>query len=172
MVELFELQSQQGPCLDCYRTGRPVVTADLATANGRWPRFCAVAQSAGFRAADAIPMRLRGQVIGALNLFRTEPGSLNEDDLLVAQALADVSTIAILRHRKAVDSPVLNDQLNQALNSRIIIERAKGMIAKRQQIDMPAAFTRLRNHARNHNRRLADVANDIVQGALEVTDLR
>ena len=92
VVELFELQSQQGPCLDCYRTGRPVVNEDLATVNGRWPRFSVVAEMAGFRAADAIPMRLRGQVIGALNLFRTETGSLNDDDVLVAQALADVAT--------------------------------------------------------------------------------
>lgn len=171
VVELFELQSQEGPCLDCYRTGQPVINVDLDTVNGRWPRFAAVAKMAGFRAADAIPMRLRGQVIGALNLFRSEPGSLDEEDVLVAQALADVSTIAILQHRTAVDSTVLNDQLNEALNSRIVIEQAKGMIAQRLRLDMPAAFTRLRNHARNHNHRLADVANDIVRGTLGVTDL-
>ena len=171
VVELFELQSQEGPCLDCYRTGRPVVNEDLATVNGRWPRFSVVAQMAGFRAADAIPMRLRGQVIGALNLFRTETGSLNDDDVLVAQALADVATIAILQHSNAVDEHVLNDQLSRALNSRVVIEQAKGRIAEREHVDMPAAFFRLRNHSRNHNRRLAEVATDIVHGTLEVAAL-
>ena len=115
VVELFELQSQEGPCLDCFQSGRPVVNQDLAALNGRWPRFAPVAVAAGFRAADAIPMRLRGTVIGALNLFRTEAGSLNDDDVAVAQALADVATIAILQHRNASDLDVVNAQLRTAL---------------------------------------------------------
>ncbi len=170
IVELFELQSQEGPCLDCYRSGQPVVNEDLASANGRWPRFAAVALNAGFRAADAVPMRLRAQTIGALNLFRSEPGSLNDDDVLVAQALADIATIAVLQHRTTLEAQVVNDQLNQALTSRVVIEQAKGVIAERDQVDMQQAFARLRNHARNHNRRLADVANDIIDGTLDLRD--
>lgn len=166
VVELFELQAQEGPCLDCYRTGKPVVNQDLATVNGRWPRFSTIAMAAGFRAADAIPMRLRQQVIGALNLFRTETGSLSDDDVLVAQALADIATIAILQHRTAFETNAVNDQLNHALNSRIVIEQAKGMIAEHGKLDMQQAFTRLRNHARNHNLRLVEVATDVVNGTL------
>jgi len=166
VVELFELQAHEGPCLDCYRTGKPVLNQDLATVNGRWPRFSVIALEAGFRAADAVPMRLRGQIIGALNLFRSEPGSLSDDDVLIAQALADIATIALLQHREAIETQVVNDQLNHALNSRIVIEQAKGMTAEHGQLDMQQAFARLRNHARNHNLRLVEVATDIVNGTL------
>lgn len=166
MVELFELQSQEGPCLDCYRTGEPVVNQDLASADGRWPLFAPIALSAGFGAADAIPMRLRKQTIGALNLFQSNPGSLGQQDLKAAQALADIATIAILQHRAMHEARTVNDQLNHALTSRIIIEQAKGVLAERQHLDMHDAFARLRNHARNHNRRLGDVAVDVVEGRL------
>jgi GAF domain-containing protein len=169
IVELFELQSQEGPCLDCFRTGEPVVNQDLTTVNGRWPRFAPVAVEAGFMAADAIPMRLRGQVIGALNLFRTETGSLTADDVAVAQALADIATIAILQNRVTVETKVLNEQLAFALSSRIVIEQAKGMIAERQQVPVDQAFERLRRHARNHNVRLADLARRTVNGDVDPT---
>lgn len=171
VVELFELQADEGPCMDAYRTGRPVVNEDLAAADGRWPRFAAVALQAGFRSADAIPMRLRGHIIGALNLFGHEPGSLSDEDVLVAQALADVATIAIIQHRAAADASALTDQLNTALNSRIVIEQAKGMIAEGGHVDMADAFARLRNHARSHNLRLADLATGIVHGTIDVTAL-
>ena len=171
VVELFELQTQEGPCLDAYRSGQPVVNEDLATVDGRWPQFATVAMAAGFHAADAIPMRLRGQVIGALNLFRTQPGSLNDDDVVLAQALADIATIAILQHRTALETRVVNDQLNQALNSRIVIEQAKGMVAERERLDMDQAFARLRGHARNNNLRLSDVATDVVRGAVHIAAL-
>ena len=167
VVELFELQSQEGPCLECFRTGEPVVNQDLTSLNGRWPRFAPVAVEAGFMAADAIPMRLRGQVIGALNLFRTETGSLTADDVAVAQALADIATIAILQNRVSVESQVLNEQLNVALSSRIVIEQAKGMIAERQRLPIDQAFERLRSHARNHNMRLAVLASDTVNGDVD-----
>jgi GAF domain-containing protein len=166
IVELFELQSQEGPCLECYRTGQPVVNQDLAATNGRWPRFTAVAVDAGFLGADAIPMRLRGQIIGALNLFRTETGSLTEGDVAVAQALADIATIAILQRRRAAEAEVVNEQLSYALSSRIAIEQAKGVIAEREMQSVDEAFLRLRQHARNHNQRLADVARDVVAGSL------
>ena len=167
LVELFELQSREGPCQDCFRTGRAVVNHDLTGADPRWPRFAAVATGEGFRAADALPMRLRTHIIGALNLFRSTPGALNDDDVTAAQALADIATIAIVQHRSALDAQLLNDQLTQALASRIVIEQAKGMIAERRRLSMEAAFASLRHHARGKNRRLADVAHDIVDGTMD-----
>jgi len=171
IVELFELQSQEGPCLDCYRTGRAVVNQDLTAAGDRWPRFTPVAVDAGFRAADAVPMRLRGEIVGALNLFRSAPDSLNGDDVLVAQALADIATIAIIQHNAVRDARRLNDQLTEALNSRIAIEQAKGMIAEREAVDMEQAFNRLRAHARDHNERLVNVAARVIAGTLVAPDL-
>jgi GAF domain-containing protein len=166
VLELFELQSQEGPCLDCYRTGQPVVNQDLAEAHGRWPRFATEALAAGFRSVDALPMRLRGSVMGALNLFHVHPGAMRQPDVVAAQAMADVATIAILQHRAALEAQVLNEQLSHALNSRVVIEQAKGMLAERLGVDMEQAFARLRNHARNHNRRLADVAHDVIDGTI------
>ena len=166
LLELFELQSQEGPCLDCYRTGQPVVNLDLATVDGRWPRFAKEALEAGFHSVHALPMRLRGSVIGALNLFHVEPGEMRPGDIEAAQALADVATIAILQHRAALEAQVVNNQLNHALNSRIVIEQAKGMVAEREGLDMEGSFAALRNHARNHNARLADVAQQVITGTL------
>jgi GAF domain-containing protein len=171
LVELFELQAHEGPCMDCYRTGEPVVGAVLVNDGARWPMFTPVALGAGFHAVDAIPMRLRRNVIGALNLFHTEPPSMGSDDLTAAQALADVATIAILQHNAATSAQALNEQLTGALQSRIVIEQAKGMIAERRQLSIERAFVVLRNHARNHNRRLADVASDIASGTLNVADV-
>ena len=164
VLELFEIQAQEGPCLDCHRTGLPVSDRDLTAADRRWPRFAAEALAAGFRSVQALPMRLRGSVVGALNLFHLQPGEMPAADVAAAQALADVATIAILQHRAAQEAQTLNEQLNQALNTRIVIEQAKGMVAERLGLDLEAAFTTLRNHARNHNLRLADVAQDVVVG--------
>jgi GAF domain-containing protein len=166
LVELFELQSEEGPCSDCYRTGAPVLNQNLATVDGRWPRFGPVALEAGFRSVHALPMRLRGTVIGALNLFRHEEGALEEADVVAAQALADIATIAILQHRAAFAAHVVNDQLNHALNSRIMIEQAKGMLAERSGLDMEKAFSWLRNHARSHNLLLVDVAQAVIDGTM------
>lgn len=171
VLELFELQAEEGPCLDCYRTGEPVVNQDLADANGRWPRFANEALGAGFHSVHALPMRLRGSVIGALNLFHVEPGEMRSEDVAAAQALADVATIAILQHRAAVEAGVLNEQLNNALNTRIVIEQAKGMVAERKGLDMARAFATLRTHARNHNLRLSDVAADVIDGTLATSAL-
>ena len=112
VLELFELQAREGPCLDCFRTGQPIVNQDLATVNGRWPRFAPEALAAGFHSVHALPMRLRGSVIGALNLFRCDPGEMQQPDVEAAQALADVATIAILQHRATLEAQVVNDQLN------------------------------------------------------------
>lgn len=131
VLELFELQAREGPCLDCYRRGQPVLNQELATASDRWPRFAPEALAAGFRTAHALPMRLRGTVIGALNLFHIHAGDMRQADIDAAQAMADVATIAILQHRATQEAQLLNEQLNQALNSRIVIEQAKGMLAER-----------------------------------------
>jgi GAF domain-containing protein len=171
LLELFELQAEEGPCLDCYRTGTPVVIHDLAVGNGAWPRFAAEALAAGFRSAHALPMRLRGTVIGALNLFFSDPGEMPQVDLASAQALADVATIAILQHRASLEAQVLNEQLQNALNSRIVIEQAKGMVAEREHLNMEQAFVALRTHARNHNRRLVEVAGAVIDGSLSVSSL-
>ena len=171
LLELFELQARQGPCLDCFRTGDQIVNQDLSVANGRWPRFSAEARAAGFGSVHALPLRLRGTVIGALNLFHTRPGQMRPDDLEIAQALADVATIAILQHRATVEAQLVNEQLNHALNSRIVIEQAKGVLAERQGLTMEQAFATLRNHARNHNARLADVARSVIDGTLAATAL-
>ncbi|MGA8679623.1 MAG: GAF and ANTAR domain-containing protein [Acidimicrobiales bacterium] len=172
VLELFELQTREGPCLDCYRTGKPVVNQDLAVADGRWPRFAAEALAAGFHSVHALPMRLRGTVIGALNLFHIEAGEIRQVDIEAAQALADVATIAVLQHRASLEAQILNEQLHRALNSRIVIEQAKGIVAEHEGLDMEEAFSALRNHARRNNLRLADVADGVINGSLPASALR
>jgi GAF domain-containing protein len=171
VLELFELQAHEGPCVDCYRTGRPVVNRDLAADKSRWPRFAAEALNAGFHSAHALPMRLRGQGIGALNLFHIGKGDMLEADIKAAQALADVATIAILQHRATLEAQVLNEQLHHALNSRILIEQAKGMVAENQGLNIEEAFAVLRNYSRNHNLRLVDVADSVLGGSLPASAL-
>lgn len=171
MLELFEIQAQEGPCLDCYSSGEPVVNQDLSSVDSRWPRFATEALTGGFRSVHALPMRLRGTVIGALNLFHTEAAEMPGADIDAAQAFADVATIAILQHRATLEAQVLNEQLNRALNSRIVIEQAKGMVGEREGLDMEQSFEMLRNHARNHNLRLADVASDVIAGSLAASSL-
>jgi GAF domain-containing protein len=163
VLELFQLQADQGPCLDCCRTGHPVTAADL-TAAQRWPQFAAAARDAGFTAVQALPMRLREQVIGALNLFRATPGPFDPADVRVGQALADVATISLLHERSMRDSEILNEQLQTALSSRVIIEQAKGKLAERLGVDMDQAFSLLRDFARARNRRLSDLARALVDG--------
>ncbi|MEO5841093.1 MAG: GAF and ANTAR domain-containing protein [Acidimicrobiales bacterium] len=166
ILELFELQAEEGPCPECFATGTAVVHPRLTEGDLRWPRFSPRALDAGFQAVHALPMRLRGQTIGALNLFRTEIGSLTEDDVTTAQAFADVATIAILQNRAASEAQAVNDQLNHALNSRVVIEQAKGMVAERDGLDMEQSFRRLRSYARSHNLRLVDVACSVIDGSL------
>jgi|SRR5688500_18808813 len=166
VLELFELQAQEGPCFDCLHTGQAVVDGHLGDSDGHWPRFALEAIEAGFCSASAIPMRLRHNVIGALNLFRCDQGPLTAEDVVVAQAFADVATITILQHRAAAEAQRLNEQLTTALNSRIVIEQAKGVLAERAGIDVSVAFERLRAHARNHNLRLIEVAHAVVDGSL------
>lgn len=169
LIELFQTQHDQGPCLDCFRTGQPVHAPDLAVAAGRWPRFAPAAQHAGFTAVQALPMRLREQVIGALNLFRAGPGAFAPADVRVGQALADVATISLLQERSMRRSDTLNEQLQTALNSRVIIEQAKGKLAERLGVDMDQAFSLLRDFARDRNRRLSDLAQAFVDGTETLT---
>ncbi|WUW84842.1 GAF and ANTAR domain-containing protein [Streptomyces sp. NBC_01451] len=162
LLELFQLQSDEGPCLECYRTGTPVLVPDLTREVEDWPRFASAAKRSGFSAVQALPMRLRDEVVGALNLFRAEPGPFDPTGTLIAQALADAATISLLQQRSIHRSNVLNEQLQTALNSRVLIEQAKGKLAERQNIDMEQAFTALRGYARSHNRRLSDVARAFI----------
>jgi transcriptional regulator with GAF, ATPase, and Fis domain len=171
LLELFELQAQEGPCLDAYRTGLAVVERDLAHGERRWPRFSAEALAAGFNSVHALPLRLRGSVIGALNLFHVAAGGMTTADIDAAQALADVATITVLQHRSSLEAQLINEQLDHALNSRIVIEQAKGMIAEGEGLDMEHAFARLRTHARNHNLRLVDLARDVIAGAVPAAAL-
>ncbi len=171
VLELFELQAEEGPCPDCYRAGKPIASPRISAINARWPRFAPRALEAGFRSVQALPMRLHGQTIGALNLFRSAEGRLGQTDVVAAQAFADVATIGILQRRAAAEAKAVNGQLTHALNSRIVIEQAKGMVAERTGVDMERSFNRLRRHARNHNLRLTDVARDIVDGNIVVASL-
>jgi GAF domain-containing protein len=165
LLELLQLQTDQGPCPECFHTGRPVAVPDLSTATSRWPRFTAKARQIGFASVHALPMRLRTDVIGTLNLFHTEPGTLDEDTLRLAQALADVATIGLLQARAIRHRETLAEQLQTALNSRIVIEQAKGVIAERRDLDMDQSFTLLRSTARTNNRQLSDLARAVVDGS-------
>jgi GAF domain-containing protein len=162
VVELFQLETDEGPCLDCFRSSGSVTVPDLRDAATRWPRFVPRAEAEGFRSVHAVPLRLRNQTIGALNLFGARPGALPPADLRLSQALADVATIGLLQERAIRDRDVLAKQLQGALGSRVIIEQAKGVLAERGGLDMPEAFEALRTHARKTNRRLSDLARDVV----------
>ncbi len=171
VLELFQIQADEGPCVDCYRTGEAIINHALSADDVQWPRFTPQAIAQGFRAVHCLPMKLRGQTIGTLNLFRSTQGFLDIEDVAVAQGLADVATIAILQHQSSMDASLLNNQLNNALNSRIIIEQAKGVIAQAMNCGMDEAFGRLRMHARNHNEGLTGVAARVVRGELAPTSL-
>jgi len=172
LLELMEIQNDEGPCLDCHRDGAPVLAADLAVDRARWPSFADEAIRVGFGAVYALPMRLRQNTIGALNLFHRHPETITDGTLRLAQALADVATIAILQQRAVQGSADLSQQLQTALNSRVIIEQAKGVLAGQRRIDMPTAFNVLRAYARRTNQRLSDVARAVATGELEVDQLQ
>jgi transcriptional regulator with GAF, ATPase, and Fis domain len=171
LLELFELESDEGPCLTCYDTGQPTSDTALDRPDPRWPRFGQQAVAAGFRAVHALPMKLRTDVIGVLNLFSGTSVRLSEDDLQVGQALADVATIGLLQHRAIEHRQLLAEQLQGALNSRVLVEQAKGVIAERQRVDMEFAFETMRAYARQRGERLSDVALDIIEGRLGTSEL-
>ena len=166
LLELLQIEAGLGPCLLSYRTGTQVVVEDLRVDDPqRWPGFAARAAEYNYRSVVALPLRLRDERVGALNLFSNEIGSLAQGDIDVGQALADVATIGILHQRILTQSDVINQQLQSALNTRIIIEQAKGVIAERGSVDMEQAFTMLRVHARTTRQRLSDVAHAVVEHA-------
>ena len=170
LVELLELQLEEGPCFDAFHHQTAVRSDTAEDTASRWPRFAPHAHDGGFVAASAVPLRLRGQAVGALNLFSARAGALDDEDLAVAQAMADIATIGILQERLIHDQSVLTAQLETALQSRVIIEQAKGIVAERDRINVDDAFLRIRRFSRNTNRLLSDTARGIVDGTL-VTEL-
>jgi len=172
LMELLQLQNEQGPCLDCYRSAAQVHVPDLSAAAHRWPLFvAAVAEQGGFASVHALPLRLRGESVGAMNLFHHQPGPLPVADLALGQALADVATIGILQERAVRRGEVLNEQLQTALNSRVVIEQAKGVLAQHGGLSMHAAFDQLWGYARGNNLRLSGVARRLVEGNLDPAEL-
>ena len=167
LLELFQIQNEQGPCMDCYRTGDVVIEADLRVGS-RWPQFASESVAAGYPSVCAVPLRLRSSVLGCLNLFMSEALPLAEADVNLARSLADVASIAIVQDQAARDAATREGQLQHALDSRIAIEQAKGMLAEHVGVDMDTAFGLLRTFARNHNRGLSEVAAALVAGLLDV----
>jgi hypothetical protein len=168
LLELFQIQNDQGPCLDCFRSGRAVGVNEFTAIESRWPRFAQQARRHGFGAVQALPMRLRDDVIGALNLFSDSPG-LGIPETQVAQAMADVATIGILQNRAHRQADAVVVQLQSALNSRVLIEQAKGVVAERLGVDMEQAFDLLRKHARSSRRHLSDLAQAVIAGGEYLT---
>jgi transcriptional regulator with GAF, ATPase, and Fis domain len=166
-LELLQSQNEEGPCIECYRRGEPVFSEDLAADDDRWPTFAPAAVQRGFRSVQAIPMRVRAETVGAMNLFRTEAGRMAKADRSLGQGMADIAAIALLQERTVRESRGVIAELQGALNSRVIIEQAKGKLAEAAHIDVDAAFDLLRAHARERNRRLSDVARDVIDGRLD-----
>ena len=162
-LELYQLQNAEGPCLEAFRLREPVVNADLAHASQRWPLFAPRAIEAGYQSVHAFPMRLRDQAIGALNLFGAEDHRFDPDEVLVVQALADIATIGLLQQRIIADAEGLTEQLQVALNTRIVIEQAKGAYAQLNGIGVDEAFRRLRQQARTSRRKLTEVCAEVLE---------
>jgi len=166
LVELMQLRVGAGPCVEAAMTGKVVSVDDIDAISDRWPAFAADARASGFSSIHAIPLRLRDSTLGSLNLLRDEPGALNRADAAAAQALADIATISILQQRLVEESELAQAQLQRALDSRVVIEQAKGYLAQRRNIDMDEAFARIRSHARSTQARIGVIAADIVAGRL------
>jgi GAF domain-containing protein len=167
LLELFQLQNDEGPCLDCVRTGAAVAVPDVTAEQARWPRFSRAAQASGYLSVQALPMRLRRETIGSLNLFSTTRPTLQREEQAIAQALADVATIGILQQRSIERAEHLADQLQSALSTRIVVEQAKGVLAEFGGVGMDAAFEALRAFSRNHNRKVGEVAQSVVRGTTD-----
>ncbi|GAA0928645.1 GAF and ANTAR domain-containing protein [Kribbella koreensis] len=167
VLELFALQNDEGPCLDCYSIGQPVVNVGPDEAKQRWPRFHAALTELGFRRTHALPLRLRGQVVGVLNLFCREPATLRPTEVKLAQALCDIATVGLLQERAVRQGQLLAEQLQSALNSRIVLEQAKGILSERAGVTVDEAFTLMRAYARRNQRPLATVAAAVIDGTVE-----
>jgi transcriptional regulator with GAF, ATPase, and Fis domain len=167
-LELAQVQNAEGPCMDAFHSGIPVQSGNLEQAGPRWPAFTAAARAAGFTAVQALPMRLREERLGALNLLNAAPGPLDSDTVALGQALADAATIGIVHQRTVARQEMISEQMQAALTSRIVIEQAKGFLAERLGLGVDDAFTALRQYARDHNRRLTEVAAEVVAGGLNI----
>lgn len=165
-LEVFQLERDEGPCLDCYREHRAITVPDLDAEEGRWPQFCAAARIVGVKSVHALPMRLKDNFIGTLGLFREENGSLEDDDLALAEALLHVASVAVINERSAIDLAVVNSQLQHALTSRIVVEQAKGVIAHAGHLELDTAFAVLRRYARDNDRKLSETAAQVVRREL------
>jgi len=166
LLEVLQVRTGRGPCWDCFNSGQPGSIPDLALEAERWPEFAPLAMQQGFRSVHAVPLRLRHQTIGALNMFRTETGELAEQDRLTAQALADVATIGVLQERAVRDGAGVDERLQFALNSRVVIEQAKGVLAQHGELDMDQAFVMLRGYARRNNLPLTQVGQSVIDREL------
>jgi GAF domain-containing protein len=161
-LELFQIQTSEGPCHDCFRFGARVINTDLAHATSRWPRFAPAAVAAGYRSVHAFPLRHTTAVIGALNLFSSTVGRFDAQDVKIIQSLADVATIGLLQQRTIAQGEVLTEQLQVALDSRVTIEQAKGALSRMRNVSVDEAFVLMRNHARRNHLRLTDLARGVV----------
>ncbi|MCS5721034.1 GAF and ANTAR domain-containing protein [Herbiconiux sp. CPCC 203407] len=164
-VEVIQLNAGEGPCVESFKTGEGVTIPDISEED-RWPAFCAAALQQGFQSMHAFPLRLRGQTIGAMGLLSNTTGELSESNLAVAQALADVATIGILQERPLRDTTLVTDQLQRALDSRVIIEQAKGVIAAQTGANLHTAFAILRDYARSNHLNLSTVAEEVAERTL------
>jgi len=171
-LELIESQNDEGPCRDCLRSGEQVLNQRLEGAEARWPRFVPEAREAGIEMVHALPLRLRSDVIGAMNIFSTEQIELAPEDVNLTQALADAATIGILQERAIKHGADLAGQLQSALNSRIVIEQAKGIVAESRKVDMEEAFAMLRAHARSNRALLSDIARAVTARSLAPAELQ
>ncbi len=170
-LELLESQNEEGPCFDCFRRGDPVFSDDLVADRARWPQFAPMALGKGFRSVQAVPMRVRGETIGALNIFRAGAGRLDDQDIPLAQGMADFAAVGLVQERVVREARGVVEQLQGALSSRVVIEQAKGVLAERAGIGVDVAFARLRGYARSHNRRLGDLARDVIDGQFDASML-
>ncbi|MEO6827953.1 MAG: GAF and ANTAR domain-containing protein [Microbacteriaceae bacterium] len=167
-VEIMQLNAGAGPCIECFTAGKAVAVADIDDVGTTWPEFRAAALQRGFRSVHATPLQLRGQIIGTMNLFGTSVGVLSPKDAAVTQALADVATIGILQERMIRESSIVTEQLQRALDSRVLIEQAKGVLSQTGSMEMGEAFSALRAYARNNNLSLRSVAEGVTTRSLDV----
>ena len=171
LLELFQVQSREGPCQDCFRTGTPVAVAQLEDERERWPQFVPKALATGFAAVHAFPLRLRDTILGAMNVFHNQPGSIDPGSLAVVQAMADVATIGLVQQRELHRAHSVEAQLQHALHSRVTIEQSKGIIFEQASVSMSDAFEMIRSYSRDNNVKLSEAARRIVEGTLDVHDL-
>ena len=165
LIGLLQLKADEGPCVDAFMTGKIVAVDNIAATYARWPTFATAAARVDYQSMYAIPMRLRNETIGSLNLFSDRAGPMDDSDTSVARALADVATIGILQERAIREAGIAREQLQRALDSRVLIEQAKGVLSQTEDIDMDAAFTLLRDRARRSGRRLSVVAQETIDAA-------